>query len=466
MNAQVQESTAVAVIPPKPLTVIERAAAVFNAIPSEDSLKELVKNSATITTITNPAGYDQCHAARMVLKNVRLEIARTGEAGREDAVQTSKAIISIQKQRIAITQIEEERLQAIQDAWDAAIEAEKEAKILAEIKRVQDIQDRITELRGAPAACASSSSALINEHIGDIERIIVDDSFAEFRAEAEQAKTVTLASLNGLFAAAMDREAAAEKLKRDLADLERLRAENAERERVAEEDRKRKAKEENDRLVAEARAHADQIRKDNEAQEANRLHNEAVMGELQSIHHQLIIADMGRAPYVKGGTVDGHDYLIAETEAWEITEEKFGALYNAAVQTKARTVESLKQKRVDLVARLAQDEANRVERQRLTDEQAEIDRKNEVERQRQAEETARVVEARRQLEADQAAHAEAQRKASEPPPPLPSVNKPRVRMMAEFDSEEVIQILMRHYSAQRNEIVYHLSTTRWAEAAA
>lgn len=452
-------------IPFKPPTVVERALAVFTGVPSEEALKTLTQNSATITTITNQAGYDQCHSARMLLKNTRLEIAKTGEAGREDAVQTSKAIIARQKTLISITQPEEERLQKIQDAWDAAIEAEKEAKIQAEVRRGQAIQARITELRNAPLACTNAASVVVNESIALINSIVVDDSFEEFKDEAAQVKSVTLAALRGLFSAAIDREDAAEKLRRDQERLKTLEAEETERQRVAQEKRDQDEKDAHERKVAEARAHAEQIRKDNEAQEANRQRNEMAMQELSAIHHQLMIADTGRSPYFKGGTIEGHDYLIDQTEKWPITEEKFGALFNAAQKTKENTIATLRQKRVDLIARLAHDEEARTERQRIADEKAANDTAAEAERQRQADETARIAEQRRQLETDQAAHAEATRRSAEPTPPFPAA-KPRVRMTVEFDTEEVIQILIRHYKCERNQVVYFLSATRWAEAAA
>jgi colicin import membrane protein len=286
MNAQLQESTDIAVIPPKPPTVTERALAVFAAVPDEEALRELAKKSVTITEITNEAGKDQCHASRMVLKNTRLEIQRVGEEGRDDAVKTSRAIIARQKALIGITQPEEDRLQGIQDAWDAKVEAEKEAKILEEMARVTRLQERVTELRGNQTLSPTDGSDLLRQHIADLESIVVDDSFQEFQQQAVEAKTTALVRLNGILGAAIAHEAAQEKLKRDQEELARLRAaeqdrqekartEQAERDRLAAEaqakadadaktERDRIAKEAHDKQVAEARAHAEQIRLDRE----------------------------------------------------------------------------------------------------------------------------------------------------------------------------------------------------------
>lgn len=424
MNAQVQESTEVAVIPPKPLTVIERAMSVFIGVPSEERLRELAKESATITTITNQAGWEQCHAARMVLKNTRLAIASTGEAGREDAVQTSRSIIAIQKSRIAITQAEEDRLAAIEKAWDDRIKAEKEARIQAEIKRVADLQERVNELRGCQTLSPSSGSTLILERIADIERIAVDESFAEFQQQASDAKIAALVRLNGILGAAVEHEAAQAKLKRDLEDLAKLRAaeearqataeaERVERERLAKVETDRIAKEAKDKAVAEARAHAEQIRKDNEAQEANRQRNEATLQEIQAIHHQLMIADTGRAPYCKGGDLESIDFAIDGTEKWELTEERFGALFAMAVKTKETTLTALRAKRVDFVTR----QANAAETARLADQQAEIERQQE-----------------------------AIRKANEPKPPVPPTPEPTAAQPGNWPitDAQLVALVMSH----------------------
>jgi hypothetical protein len=395
-------SAELAVIPPKPLTPVERASLVFAGVKTEQELRDLAKSSVTILTITNQDGYQQCHAARMALKNVRLEIARTGEEGREDAVQTSKAIIARQKALIALVSPEEDRLQKIQDAWDTRIAAEKEAKIQAEIVRVKKIEERIAELRGCQTLTPASGSKLIAERIADLEAIPVDTTFEEFLQAADDAKTAALKRLGDLHAAALAHEAKERKLEEDRKELERLRAEDIERQRIAAEERAkqeaadkarrdaedaaraevlRKQREENDRRAAEQ---AEELRKqeleaqarrdaEDAAAEANRRRNEAALQEIQAIQHQVIIADTGRAPYCKGGDLESIDWVLAGTEEWEITEEKFGILFTAAVKAKDTTLATLRQKRADLVTRLE----NAAQAQRLADQQAEIDRQQE-----------------------------------------------------------------------------------------
>jgi hypothetical protein len=241
------------------LTVAQRAVQALGYAEREKDLVDLAAKSATITKITNPDGYKQCHAARMVLKNTRVEIQARAKAAREDATAFSKSVIAEEKRLIAITETEEKRLEAIQDEWDAAIERERQAKIDAEMKRVSDLQERVTELRGSQALTSLNDSGLIAQHLTDLEGIEVDDSFQEFRQQAEDAKAGGVLRLKNLLAAAQEREAEQAKIKADREELARLRAEQeardkAERARIAEEERKAKAERD-----AEAARHAEAL---------------------------------------------------------------------------------------------------------------------------------------------------------------------------------------------------------------
>lgn len=409
MNAMVKEtSTARAERAPMALTVAERAVKVFEALPTVDDLQALAKTSATIVTITNADGREQCHSARMALKNMRLEIARTGEEGRDDAVKTSKAIIAWQKSLIALTQPEEERLGAIQEAWDDRIKAAKEAAIQAEIARVAALQERIAELRGCQILTPASGSALILEHIADLEKIQVDESFEEFRQQAADAKVAAIVRLNSIHAAAVAYEAEQAKAIADRAELAKLRAEQADRDRLAKEAQAKAdadAQAERDRLEALSKAERaaetarqaeanrlerDRIAKEEAEQTAARERNEMAMQEIQAIHHQMIIADTGRAPYCKGGDVETLDWLIPQTEKWEITEAKFGALTAMAQKTKESVLIGLRQKRVDLVQRIEDEKAAEFDRQNLADQRAAL--AVEQEALRKAQEPAPVAE--------------------------------------------------------------------------
>ena len=214
----------------KELTVQERAAKALGLSDRSARLSALAESTKDIIEITNPDGYKQVHSARMVLKNERVDISKLGKAARDDATAFSKAVIAEEKRLIEIISPEEVRLQALQTAHDQAIEAERQAKIDAEIARVESIKERIDELRGAVAAVTclgAPHSEKVLEFIGDIEGIAADDSFQEFRQEAEVAKLSTLAALRELHTGAVKREDEAKRIEAERAELEALRAEQA-----------------------------------------------------------------------------------------------------------------------------------------------------------------------------------------------------------------------------------------------
>lgn len=257
-------STQLQTIPPQPLTVVERATLVFAAVKSEAELQELAKASATIVTITNQAGYEQCHAARMVLKNTRLEIARTGEEGREDAVKVSKAVIARQKALIALTQPEEDRLATIQEAWDDKIKAEEEAKVQAEVNRVAEIQRRIDGIRNWPVNAAAQPSMLVGQMLAQAQAFRVEaEVFQEHCETAAAALVTSVAALTGILEAAKKREAEQEQLRRDQEELAQRRRDDAERERIAAAERSKQ--EAADRAAREAEAA--RVRKEREENE-------------------------------------------------------------------------------------------------------------------------------------------------------------------------------------------------------
>lgn len=204
------------------LTVEQKVLAEFDE--REEELRELAASSATITAITNPDGYQQCHSARMVLKNRRIEIDKRGKKVRDEAVKFSKGVISQADKFIALIEPEETRLETLQKEWDDAREAEKEARIQAEMKRVAYLQDRVAELRGCPNLTPSSGSALIADHISDLESLLVDESLQEFQQAGADAKAAGLVRLRALHDAATAHEAEQARIQADREELTRLRA--------------------------------------------------------------------------------------------------------------------------------------------------------------------------------------------------------------------------------------------------
>lgn len=233
------------------LTVKDRAVVALG-YENEKQLVELAGKSKELTKVTNDDSYKQIHSARMALKNCRVEIEKRGKAAREDATKFSKAVIEEEKRLIGLIQPEESRLQAIQAAHDDAVEIERQRKVEIEMRRVQDLQDRLTEIRAVVEVCTryNCTSDEIAEHMGDIERIPVDDTFQEFRQQAEEAKAATLNKLRDAHVAAKSREEEKRKADEAHAELAKLRAEAAARD--ARERAEREAREMAERQQREA----------------------------------------------------------------------------------------------------------------------------------------------------------------------------------------------------------------------
>jgi hypothetical protein len=253
------------------LTVQQRAVTALGITEEKKAeLRALAARTTTITRITNADGYKQVHAARVALKNERVALEKDGKAAREEATVFSKKVIELEKEAIGIIAPEEKRLQSIQDAHDAEIEADKQARIDAELKRVQDIRDRIDmDIRRAAATSSSAMpSGRVAQIIEDIAAIAVDDSFAEFRQEADDAKVASLARLREIHTASVEREAEQARIKAEREELAKLRAEQVERDRLAEIERKALA----DKQTEELRLQ--RIEQDKVDAEAKRLRDE------------------------------------------------------------------------------------------------------------------------------------------------------------------------------------------------
>lgn len=263
----------------KALIVSARAVAALGYQDNEKALTELAAKSVTITAITNEDGYKQVHSARMALKNTRIEIQKVGKTAREDATKFSKAVIEEENRLIALIQPEETRLQTLQDAEDNRVETERQAKVDAEIKRVADIQERIEELRGVVPAAAGSPAALILEHIGDIERIVVDATFDEFQQQALDAKDASLGRLRQLHAAAVAHEAEQEQIKRDREELAALKAAQAKVTAEAEARRKEDERQAKAARDAENAAHAETLRRQREESDREAAERKKVIDE-------------------------------------------------------------------------------------------------------------------------------------------------------------------------------------------
>lgn len=247
------------------VTPVERAKVALGVAEYEKRFIELARKSVDIVSITNADGYAQCHAARMVLKRERVDVEKLAKNASEDAFRFYKATIAEGKRLIEIIEPEEKRLEAIQNAWDDAIEAERQAKIQAEIKRTTAIALAIDNIRSlAISAVNKPTEEIYFVFLGLSDDPISADSYQEFQSEAQRVKKETLSSLEEIHFNKCLQEIEQDRIKAERAELERLRAEQKARE--AEEQKKRAA--ENARIDAERKAEEAKRKAERDAEEA------------------------------------------------------------------------------------------------------------------------------------------------------------------------------------------------------
>lgn len=235
-------------LPPAMLPVVQRAALALRSAQREAGLVELAGQSAGITLITNKAGYQELHAARMRLKNERVAIEKDGKGAREDAKDFAQAVITEERRLIAIIEPEEKRLQAIQDAEDARVAAEKEAARKAEADRVAKITQRIDWIRGQIVEVAGKPGEEIEAVMATIAGLpLTEDLYAERLQEARNVAAATMAKLAGMAEQAI---ANAKERARLAEEGKRLAAQQAEQKRQDDERAERQRKEDAERAAA------------------------------------------------------------------------------------------------------------------------------------------------------------------------------------------------------------------------
>lgn len=247
------------------LTIMERAVAVFDV--KEEELRELANRSVHITAITNKAGYQQVYAARVALKNRRVEIEKHGKAKRDEAVKFSKGVIAQENKLIGCIEPEEQRLAKLEEAYESEqlrIEVEKAE---AETRRVDALKSRVEAIRCLPDDCWMKSAAEIQQTLDAAKSIAVDESFQEFKEQAQTALFSAIQSLEGIHCKRLADDAEKERMRLEREELIKLRAETerlqkAERERLAEDERRVRAERD-----AEAAKQAEELRQQKATQE-------------------------------------------------------------------------------------------------------------------------------------------------------------------------------------------------------
>ena len=221
--------------------------------------------------VTTTKGLDDAKAARSEIREPRYEVERIRKAAKAPLLAIGKRLDSEAARITAELEKIEGPIHAQIQAEEARKEAEKQARIDAEVKRVQAIQERIADLRGNQTLSPTSGAGVIMDAINALDSVQIGDSFAEFQPQATDVKATALLKLWKLHVAAVEHQEEQERIKRERADLAKLRAEQEERDRVAKAERdyeesiaQAKRNAEREEQVAAAKAHAEELRLERE----------------------------------------------------------------------------------------------------------------------------------------------------------------------------------------------------------
>jgi hypothetical protein len=165
----------------------------------------------------------------------------------------------------------EKPLDDILDAEKARIDAEKQAKLEADRKRVQAIQDRIALIKQVPNDCINKPAQVIQNGIDKLNELIANDAF-DYEELALEASSAKRESAEKLVAMHTERAALEKQQAEEAAAIEAKRlAQIAEDERLAEERRIFAEQQEQIRLANEAmQAKIDEERRRNAEEVAKR----------------------------------------------------------------------------------------------------------------------------------------------------------------------------------------------------
>lgn len=365
------------------LVVIEGALKGFDKIRAGFALME--KNyKGVLFDVETPLGMAHAKAARAAIRKPRFEVENLRKGAKAPLLALGRRLDAVAaKLTEDLLAIENPIVEQI-DYQEEKLEKERLAQVAAEAARKVAIEGRIQEIRNAITRVPGNADAdTIRAKIESVRAIEVDDSFAEYQTQAQDAQTAALARLAELHGAAVEREAEKKRIADQLALLAKLQAENAARERAEAEERKRKEAEihaakaaqeaadkakrdEQERLDREAREKADAIAK------AEREAALAVQEEANRVERERI-AEEDRVARVQREAEAAKAAEVARLEREDnerIARERQEALDKQEAEARAKREE-------EEAAALAVRQAQEAESARLAAEKADLDRRAE-----------------------------------------------------------------------------------------
>lgn len=238
---------------------------------------------------SNPTSHAKIKFAWKQYNEPRIALEKKIKATAKDLRDQVRAFESEGNEIVAAWQEQENRFHAIWKAEDERKKAEKEAKALAEKKRVEDILKAIDEIRQFPVNHIMSNSGTLQEVIKGLrEREFKEEDYQEFYSEAVEVLNSSIDKLEGILKARIEAEAVAEEQRKQQEELDRKRKEEeariaADRAKFEEDQKAAREKQEAEEAERQAKikAQQDEIDRQNRELEANRLEEERKERELK-----------------------------------------------------------------------------------------------------------------------------------------------------------------------------------------
>lgn len=196
-------------------------------------------NEKTVFQYADPKGNKEARSYIHKLRLSKGEIERVRKAEKAASLEYGRKVDAEAK---SLTEEIEAMIAVHQAPLDEIEQREK--------NRVAEIQKRRDDMKLAAMGLEELTAAQLQERLQSVEAVIIDASFAEFQAAAQEEKTASISALVIARDKAIKREAEA-------AELDRLRREEEERKQREREERIAREAAERARIEAEAKAKAE-----------------------------------------------------------------------------------------------------------------------------------------------------------------------------------------------------------------
>lgn len=305
------------------------------------------KFAGAVFDVATKAGMEMAKTARAEIRGYQTNLEAVRVSIKAPALQRCREIDSEAKEIDARLAKVRAPIEAQIKMQEAAAEAEKQAKLQAEIARIEAIRARIANIE-AMVDFSASTSKLIEESLIAAKKIVIDESFGELADDAAKALELTIFRLQNMLAERLNAEAEAARIKAEREELDRLRAEDAKRRATEEARLEREAaaaqarREAEDKARREAQEREDAARREAQAQE------DAARRAAAKIEQDRIDAQRAQAQREQ----DERDRIAREERATE----------QARIDARAAEVRRQEQALAD--AQRAKDEAEAAERRR------------------------------------------------------------------------------------------------------